>query len=319
VSQLGLMVMAMGVGAYGVGIFHLITHAFFKALLFLAAGSVIHALHGEQNISKMGGLKTYLVSTAIVFGMGYLAIVGFPGFSGWFSKDKILYESLATGHGTLFWVGLICTLFTAIYMTRLFCLVFFRIPRIDVKHLQNIHESPKSMLFPMYILAVLSVLGGTKLFSYSEVTQRIFPPVVRVVVEGGTVFSETEVAWYVTLAVLAVIFLTYKVFASWPWSSLERWKKTFESGRRLSSLVSRQYRVDDLLSGVGGNATRLVAKITGLFDDQVVDTLFSRFSKGVQGTSAAVARIQSGFVQLYALTMWLGCVVIAWLLLRGSL
>ncbi|HEY1802966.1 MAG TPA: NADH-quinone oxidoreductase subunit L [Terracidiphilus sp.] len=159
ISQLGYMFLACGVAAYSAAIFHLVMHAFFKALLFLAAGSVIHAMGGEQDLRKMGGLRqklpvTFLTMTAAVF-----AIAGFPGFAGFFSKDPILYAAFLQGSGgkLLWFVGLVTALLTSFYMFRLWYLAFMGEPRSEVKHH---HATPPSMLVPLVILAVLSVCGG---------------------------------------------------------------------------------------------------------------------------------------------------------------
>jgi NADH-quinone oxidoreductase subunit L len=159
VSQLGLMFVALGLGAYTTGIFHMATHAFFKALLFLGAGSVIHGLSNEQDLRKMGGLRKYLPVTFITFLIGTLAISGIPPFAGFFSKDEILANAFA--HNPVVWgLAAFASLLTAFYMFRLFFLTFAGTTRAseEVKH--HIHESPKSMTVPLMVLAVLSLLGG---------------------------------------------------------------------------------------------------------------------------------------------------------------
>ena len=159
VSQLGYMFAALGAGAYTSGIFHLVTHAFFKALLFLAAGSVIHALHGEQDIRKMGGLKKKLPVTYSVFLIATLAISGIPPFSGFFSKDEILLHLYE--HNILFWLaGIAGSALTTFYMFRLLYLTFFGKFRGTVEQENHLHESPKIILIPLIILAVLSATGG---------------------------------------------------------------------------------------------------------------------------------------------------------------
>jgi NADH-quinone oxidoreductase subunit L len=157
--------LACGVGAFSAGIFHLMTHSFFKALLFLAAGSVIHALSGEQDLRKMGGLRTKIPWTFWTMLMATLAISGAPLFSGFFSKDAILWKTASSTFGTpqgnkLLWaVALATAILTAIYMFRLVFLAFFGAPRYDEQHV-HAHEAPRSMLVPLVILAVLSVVGG---------------------------------------------------------------------------------------------------------------------------------------------------------------
>jgi NADH-quinone oxidoreductase subunit L len=159
VSQLGYMFVAAGVGAYSTAIFHLVTHAFFKALLFLCSGSVIHAMHGEQNIRNMGGLKKYLPVTHLTFLIGTLAISGVPVFAGFFSKDEIL--AMTYSHSVLMFTLLAAgSVITAIYMFRLYWLTFHGSFRGSQHQMEHLHESPSSMTIPLMILAVLSVAGG---------------------------------------------------------------------------------------------------------------------------------------------------------------
>ncbi len=158
VSQLGYMFLACGVGAFGAGVFHLMTHAFFKGLLFLAAGSVIHAMGGEQDMRKMGGLRKKIPVTFWTMFMATLAIAGTPGFSGFFSKDEILDEALRVSP-VLGWLGVFAAGLTSFYMFRLIFLTFFGEERYDEHHV-HVHESPKNMTIPLIVLAILSVCGG---------------------------------------------------------------------------------------------------------------------------------------------------------------
>jgi len=162
VSQLGFMFLACGVGAFDAGVFHVMTHAFFKALMFLGAGSVIHAMHEEQNIFKMGGLSKKLPITTITFVMGWAAILGLPPFSGFFSKDEIIIESLNSEFGSqiLFIMAVSSALLTAFYMTRLLVLVFFSPARMSEETKEKVHESPLVMTLPLIVLAILSLVGG---------------------------------------------------------------------------------------------------------------------------------------------------------------
>ncbi len=161
VSQLGFMFLACGVGAFGAAMFHLVTHAFFKALMFLGSGSVIHAMHEEQDVRKMGGLKKYLPITHATFVIGWIAIIGIPPFAGFFSKDEILWETFASplGGKGLWVVGVAAAACTAFYMTRLMALTFWGKPRFDEHHTHP-HEAPPSMAIPLIVLAVLSAIGG---------------------------------------------------------------------------------------------------------------------------------------------------------------
>src|SRR5690606_11686400 len=159
VSQLGLMFLALGVGAYTTGIFHMTTHAFFKALLFLGAGSVIHAMSGDQDIRNMGGLRSYLPITFATFLIATLAIAGLPPFAGFFSKDEILAHTFASSP-ILWGVGFLASLLTAFYMFRLFFLTFAGTSRASESVRSHLHESPSSMTFPLIVLAVMSAIGG---------------------------------------------------------------------------------------------------------------------------------------------------------------
>src|SRR6202041_3447230 len=158
VSQLGYMFLGLGVGAYAAGVFHLMTHAFFKGLLFLAAGSVIHAMGGDQEMPHMGGLRSKIPITFWCMLIATLAIAGIPGFAGFFSKDEIL-EAAAQSHVGLYWLGGIGAGLTSFYMFRLIFLTFFGKPRYD-EHKVHVHESPWSMTVPLICLAILSTVGG---------------------------------------------------------------------------------------------------------------------------------------------------------------
>ncbi len=165
VSQLGFMFMGVGVGAFSAGVFHLMTHAFFKALLFLGAGAVIYGMHHEQDIRKMGGLMKYMPVTGATFLIGTMAIIGFPGLSGFFSKDEILWMALATQHPAIWVMGTLAAVLTAFYMMRLTLLTFFGSLRATQEELHHMphgkpHKAPWVMEFPLVILAALSVAGG---------------------------------------------------------------------------------------------------------------------------------------------------------------
>src|ERR671910_284619 len=160
VSQLGYMFLGAGVGGFIAAIFHLLTHAFFKGLLFLASGSVIHALGGEQDMRKMGGLGPHLPITSRVFFVGAIAIAGIPPFAGFWSKDGILADAFKSGHYLLWFIGVVGAFMTAFYMFRLIYMTFYGASRVDPQVLHHVHESPPIMTVPLIILAVLSVVGG---------------------------------------------------------------------------------------------------------------------------------------------------------------
>jgi NADH-quinone oxidoreductase subunit L len=160
VSQLGYMFVAAGVGAFSAGIFHLVTHAFFKALLFLGAGSVIHAMGGEQDLTRMGGLRKFTPTTHATMLVAALAISGIFPFAGFFSKDEILWSAWAGGHAAVWGVGLVTAGLTAFYMFRLIFLAFYGSERFTEETRHHLHESPPSMTLPLVGLAVLSAVGG---------------------------------------------------------------------------------------------------------------------------------------------------------------
>jgi NADH-quinone oxidoreductase subunit L len=162
VSQLGYMFMGLGVGAFAAGLFHVLTHSFFKALLFMCSGCVIHALSGEQDMRNMGGLRKHMPVTFYTMVIGTLAIVGFPGLSGFFSKDEILWKAFSgeQGHFFLWLIGVCAAAMTAFYMFRLIFMTFFNECRASEEVKKHIHEAPKSMTVPLLILAVLSIFGG---------------------------------------------------------------------------------------------------------------------------------------------------------------
>jgi NADH-quinone oxidoreductase subunit L len=159
VSQLGYMFIGMGVGAYAAGIFHLMTHAFFKACLFLGSGSVIHGMHEEQDMRKMGGLRKYMPHTYLTFLIATIAIAGVPPLAAFFSKDEILWKAWDNGFRFQWFLGFAAAGVTAFYMFRLVFMTFFGKERFD-PHEVHVHESPKSMYMPLYVLAVLSIVGG---------------------------------------------------------------------------------------------------------------------------------------------------------------
>jgi NADH-quinone oxidoreductase subunit L len=160
VSQLGFMMLALGVGAFATAIFHVMTHAFFKALLFLGAGSVIHGMSGEQDVRRMGGLRARMPVTFWTFLVGTLAIAGAPGLAGFFSKDEILWHTWAAGHPVFWLVAVVTATLTAFYMFRLLFLTFFGAPRAAPEVAAHVHESPATMTVPLVLLAVLSIAGG---------------------------------------------------------------------------------------------------------------------------------------------------------------
>ena len=200
VSQLGLMFLALGLGAYEVAVFHVITHAFFKACLFLGSGSVIHALHGEQDMRKMGGLKKVMTITFITFLISSLAISGIPPFSGFFSKDEILM--VAFEHNKILWfIASLASLMTAFYMFRLLYLTFFKEFRGTAEQKSHLHESPTLITFPLIVLAILATLGGLISLPTNSWLNEYLAPLFTKVAHEEHHFGTTEY----TLMLVAVI------------------------------------------------------------------------------------------------------------------
>src|SRR3984885_4890896 len=253
VSQLGYMFLACGVGAFSAGVFHLMTHAFFKALLFLAAGSVIHAMGGEQDMLKMGGLRKKIPWTFRTMLIATLAISGIPPLAGFFSKDSILLSAYQNDNGgkILYGVGLFTALLTSFYMFRLIFLTFFGKERYD-EHNLHVHESPKSMLVPLAILAVLSIVGGwlaaPAFWGKPDYFAKFLEPVFAAPggTEAGTAEAvahalETPLAIVAVITALAGLFVAYWLYVKQP-SNPEKLAKSFRAGYET---LLHKYYVDE--------------------------------------------------------------------------
>jgi NADH-quinone oxidoreductase subunit L len=339
VSQLGYMFAALGVGAFVGGIFHLMTHAFFKALLFLGSGSVIMAMHHEQDMTRMGGLKRHLPWTYTTMLVGTLAIAGVPGLAGFFSKDEILWKAWSNGHPvvwTLLWLG---AGMTAFYMFRLLFLTFWGEERMDEHTKHHIRESPKNVVYPLAALAVLSVVGGyIGLPAWTGVTNRFehfLEPVLRVPEAhqpAGHSSSEELLLTGLSVGIaLLGIFLAYRFYVAKPGTA----DRVTARIRELYTLVHRKYYVDelydalfvnrtkDLANGfffidskfvdgaVNGTAatTRGSAVVSGFFDKYVVDGLVNLVGWINMALNRIATSFQTGLVQRYALAAVFGIVV----------
>jgi len=322
VSQLGYMFLAVGVGAFGAGMMHLMTHAFFKALMFLGSGSVIHAMHEEQDIRKMGGLKKYLPITHFTFLMGWLAIIGFPLFSGFFSKDEILWQAYSSPRGhVLFWVaGAIGATLTAFYMTRLMALTFWGQSRVDKS--VHPHESPALMTIPLIVLAVLSVVGGfigvphvisEYLGHIPNFWEHWLQPVVKKLPELATQTEAHSVAeeWALmaTSVTLALISATaaFRIYTSGKGAN-EKIAKAFGP---IYKFVDNKYYVDEAY--FGGIINPLIKQSQNLWlyiDVNFIDKATYWVADVTKSAGSLVRSFQTGNMQQYAMYITLGVVVV---------
>ncbi len=319
VSQLGFMFLAVGSGAYVAAIFHMVTHAFFKALLFLGSGSVIHGMHHEQDMRKMGALRKVMPITAFTFIIGWLAIAGVPPFAGFWSKDEILLYVYANNR-LLYVVGLATALLTAYYMTRQVIMVFFGEARWSDHSAEHSahgdfkpHESPKVMLFPLVVLAVLSVVGGGLQLPFSKDLHFLEHWLAPVVEESEAHIGETwayankYLLLVVAIAIATIgIALAYVVYVRRRMPALE--PRILEQAWLYDSAVAK------VVAGPGSRSFEAVA----WFDANVVDGAVRGTAGVVQGFAGAARRLQNGFVRAYAGLIALGALlVLAWFILRG--
>jgi NADH-quinone oxidoreductase subunit L len=316
VSQLGYMFLACGVGAFGAAMFHLMTHAFFKALMFLGSGSVIHAMHEEQDIRKMGGLKKYMPITHWTFFFGWLAIIGIPPFAGFFSKDEILWMAFHSpfGHVGLWAMGAIGAAMTAFYMTRLMALTFWgksRVPK-DI----HPHESPPSMAIPLVILGLLSIIGGwigiphvigEALGNIPNFWEHWFENSIKV---PHMEHAEASLEWSlmgvsVGLATISA-FLAYHFYVQAP----EKPKRFAESIKGVYNVVYNKYFVDELyFAGIINPLVRFSKDLWYYIDVNVIDKTTYLVADMVRGGGTLVRGFQNGNIQQYAMYIAIGVVL----------
>ena len=314
VSQLGLMFFALGLGAYVAALFHLVTHAFFKALLFLGAGSVIHGLGGEQDIRKMGALRKVLPITFIVFLIGTLAISGIPPFAGFVSKDQILLAAYEKSP-LLFAVGVIASLLTVFYMFRMFFLVFFGQSRVEHDALHHAHESPVSMTGPLGVLAVLSVVGGflnwPALMGGGSWLQHSLAGVLGI--EEGqehhhAISASTEwvLMGIVVALVIAVIAFAYSIYVGKNTIPVED-----EAEQGFGRVLSHKYFVDELYLALFVKPTQLLSEWFGrIVDPKILDGIINGVGQSVTNAGALLKNIQQGAVGLYLFVFALGIILL---------
>jgi NADH-quinone oxidoreductase subunit L len=301
VSQLGFMFAALGVGAFSAGVFHVVTHAFFKALMFLGAGSVIHAMHHEQDIRKMGGLRKYLPITHITFVAGYLAIIGFPFFAGWYSKDLIILKALEN-KPVIGYLLILGALMTAYYMTRLYVLTFWGKFRGTDEQEHHLHESPLSMTAPLMILAVLSVVGGFLLDGYVE---HNLDSVLTNLKHESENHGLHNLMWGVTAVVLAVAGIAFSFFLK------DRKLQTDAEMTGLTKTVYNKYYIDEIYNSLITNPLNSLSEFTyGIIEKSGIDAIVNSVGQSTHWLSNTLRRTQQGNVGVYFFAMVLAIVVI---------
>ena len=320
VSQLGYMFLAVGSGAYVAAIFHMVTHAFFKALLFLGSGSVIHGMHHEQDMRRMGALRKLMPITAATFIVGWLAIAGVPPFAGFWSKDEILLFAWDKSP-VLYVIGLVTALLTAYYMTRQVIMVFFGKARWHDAHEEHgahgdlkPHESPWIMVAPLVVLAGLSMVGGFIQLPFSSSVKRLEHWLAPVVEEAEHHLSHGADDLKYVLMVVAIITALTGIVLSYMVYSKRRFKAVEPAV--LANAWYYDQAVSDFMGGPGRQAFDGVAWA----DANIIDGAANGAGHAVQAAAGELRKAQSGNVRNYAAAIGLGAVaVLAWFVLRGVL
>jgi NADH-quinone oxidoreductase subunit L len=306
VSQLGYMFLALGTGAYVAAVFHVMTHAFFKALLFLGSGSVIHAVSGQQDIRYMGGLRKKLPVTYYTFLVGCLAIAGIAPFAGFFSKDAILLSVFASGNIVLYAVGLLTAGLTAFYMFRLLFITFSSSFRGTEEQAHHLHESPLAMTIPLIVLAILSIVGGfvgiPELFMHGgEKLSDFLSPVVKsreVTVDHATEWILVALTTVIALAAIAFAYMRYRRYSD-------------EKETPVTRILENKWYVDELYNAVivrqlhrfGGFVNTFIEKGT-------IDAMVNGVGRAVNYGGRQMRWLQSGQVGNYVLLMVISMVLL---------
>jgi NADH-quinone oxidoreductase subunit L len=312
ISQLGYMFLAVGVGAYASGIFHLTTHAFFKALLFLAAGSVMHGLAGELDMRKMGGLKDKMRTTYRAFLAGAAALAGFPLLSGFFSKDEILWR--AFNSSIILWlIGIVTAFLTAFYAFRAVFLTFWGPSRVDEG--VHIHESPRIMTTPLTILAVLALIGGLIGIPHLSAVEGFLEPVFasHEVVHASGILEWVLMALSAVVAILAIVLAQYMYLVNpgLPGRLSQRYASLYK-------LLANKYYVDEMyLAGIVNPLRNLAGFLSQVLDAGIIDGAVNGLAAFFGWSGEETRKLQTGYVRNYGLAMLVGVVMmLGYLILR---
>jgi NADH-quinone oxidoreductase subunit L len=329
ISQLGYMFLGLGVGAFAAGLFHVLTHSFFKALLFMCAGSVIHAMSGEQDMRYMGGLRKHMPITFTTMVIGTLAIVGFPGLSGFFSKDEILWKAFSSPSGNfmLWLIGVLAAALTAFYMFRLIFMTFFNESRASEEVQKHIHEAPKSMI----ILAFLSIVGGyigiPAALGGSNIVEHFLEPMMGLgdgkifqAAAGTAMVHEAHAAVqhashmteYLLMAI-AIVIVFAGILVAYTMYIKKRTlpEQLAEKFPVLYKLLFNKWYVDELYEWNVINPLHAFSRfLWNVADVKIIDGLVNGTAKFFMGCGSKLRQIQTGYVQRYAVTFVAGTVAV---------
>lgn len=305
VSQLGFMFMAAGMGAYTTAVFHVMTHAFFKALLFLGSGSVIHAMGGEQDIRKMGGLAKKMPITNITFLVGCLAIAGIPGFSGFFSKDEIM--AVAFSHNKVIYIlGLLAAMMTAFYMFRLYTLTFTGSFRGTHEQAHHLHESPAAITIPLMVLGILSIVGGyvglPPVISHDHTLANFLSTAVT---NAGNHALEHSTEWML-IGVSSAIAIVFSIMGY-----MAHKKAVFAENTGLAKVLENKWYLDELYESIITKPLHSFSEILDKYAErQGIDGAVNGVGRLVQWSSDRVRLLQSGQVGFYLFAMVIGITIL---------
>ncbi|WP_202552170.1 NADH-quinone oxidoreductase subunit L [Ginsengibacter hankyongi] len=312
VSQLGYMFLGLGVGAYSAAVFHVMTHAFFKALLFLGAGSVIHAMGGEQDINKMGGLGKKMKITYITFFIACLAIAGIPPFSGFFSKDEILAAAFSV-NPLLYIIGVGGALLTAFYMFRLLALTFAGKFRGTDEQMHHLHESPSAITFPLICLSILSAIGG--LVGIPEIFMKngnklgdflspVFADSNKILVTNTT-SSQTEII------LIAVSSLLIIIVCIWAWNKYKNYDGSIKEESAFAKAIQNKFYVDEFYDIIIVKPFKALSRfLSNVVEKSGIDALVNGVGKGINYSGRQIRLLQSGYVGSYILLMVAGLLLL---------
>ena len=312
VSQLGYMFLGLGVGAYTGAVFHVMTHAFFKALLFLGAGSVIHAMGGEQDIRKMGGLGKHMRITYITFFIGCIAIAGIPPFSGFFSKDEILAGAFAK-NPLLYAIGLGGALLTAFYMFRLLAMTFMGKFRGTEEQLHHVHESPSAITVPLIILAFLSIVGGLVgipefLMSGGHKLAEFLNPVFS---KSNEILAKHEIPHQTEWILTGVSTIIILIASAWAWKKYKNYPIVTADEKGFGKVLQDKWYVDELYDAIIVRPLRSLSSfLNNVIERSGIDGLVNGVGRGINYSSRQVRLLQNGQVGAYILMMVIGTIVL---------